>query len=125
MAQDRLERQQKAEQRKPVTAPAAEEIVNKMPDGFFILRQPGLPDQQMFSSASLGCIGPVKSSFWCGGLLFQRERDQRGELLPLKIFSRPRPVFQEYGNFVHGDKRIIDSDQCGGFDGNFECKLMR
>ena len=104
---------------------AAEVIVKVMPTGFFILREEGAPDRQMWNGI-LGLIGPVKSSFWCGGILYARERDAKGNLLPLPVFMKPRPVFQQqYGNFVHGDMRIVDSDQCSSFDGEFQYEPMR
>jgi len=99
-----------------------EEIVKEMPTGFFIMRT-DRGDFQMHNGA-LGCIGPVKSSFWCGGKLYSRERDKHDELTPLKVWIRPRPVFQEYGNFERNGVRIIDSETFG-FNGEYEYAPMK
>jgi hypothetical protein len=122
MRLDRIARAAK-DVRKP--APAAE-VVKDIPMGFFIMRQSGRPDCQMHNSATFGLIGPVKSSFFIGGQMFTRARDKHDELIPLKVFIKPAPqIGNSYGNFTHGDFRIVDSDVIVGFSGDFEFTPMK
>jgi hypothetical protein len=105
---------------------AAEVIVKEMPQGFFLLRREGLPDVQAFNHPAFGLMAGVKSSFYCGGLLFQRERDQRGKLVPLRIFVMPHvKTLDAYGDVTRDGKRFVDTWACLDGDGEFPFTPLR
>jgi hypothetical protein len=112
---DNLKRVLKTEQ------PTLEVIVKIMPSGFFTLRREGMKDVLAHNSV-FGLLIGVRDHFYVGHKYFQRERDAKGALVPLPVFVKPRAVFGNfYGNFQHGDKRIIDTETTG-FSGTYDYK---
>ncbi|MGA8538966.1 MAG: hypothetical protein WB566_05670 [Terriglobales bacterium] len=96
-------------------------IVNEIPQGFFRLRLGGTraPDVVAFNHECFGLCYPVSDPFVLGGLTFERPRDAKGNLLPLKIFVKQVQQPPRDGVFAGRGAAFADTAKLEEFDGDF------
>ena len=100
--------------------PEPEVFFEAPPLGFFKVRfgdGNDRPDCLGHSDLAFGVRYPVTAPHTVGGKTFSRERDQRGRLVPLKIWVLP---VRQGDAYVRGDKRFADTTKLEEFTGEFE-----
>ena len=89
-----------------------------MPVGYFIYRQNGRDRIAFNHPAAFGLMVGVLPSFVCGGIRFERERDAKGNLLPLPVWINNVPVHNGTYTGRNGEM-MADTDKMDAFDGDF------